>query len=89
MICYFCSDNMREKSESDFIGGKALQCVNYNSSKFKTSSSVRHSSFFSKYRSNLADIWTVIILWLEDESVTKIERHFRIRRSVVIKYIMI
>lgn len=40
MICYFCSDNMRERSKNDVINSKVWQCVNYNFYKFKKKYSV-------------------------------------------------
>ena len=60
-----------------------LACYNKNCSKPLTTLSIRAGSFFADFRLSLADLWTVILMWSEDEPVCKVAGRYGISRIVV------
>lgn len=68
MKCVSCNTCMEERTRRNSIDGTAWICKNAMGSKFKNSVSIRKFYFYN-FRLSLADIWTVIVLWLENEGV--------------------
>jgi len=62
-----------------------LACYNKNCSKPLTTLSIRAGSFFADFRLSLADLWTVILMWSEDEPVCRVANRYGMSRIVVKK----
>ena len=85
MTCPHCNLNMRERFRGDVIDKVSWVCFNARCPKPLTTLSIRNGSFFAKFRLSLADVWTVILMWCENESVCNTSRNFGICRPTIKK----
>ena len=85
MACPHCMTDMKERVKKDVIDGASWVCYNTRCPKPLTTVSIRHCSFFAKFRLSLADVWTTILMWSEDESVSKVVNSYGLDRKTVRK----
>ena len=85
MTCMHCQCPMKERTKSDVIDGLCWTCYNKSCPSFLASVSIRTGSFFADFRLSLADLWTVILMWSEDEPVCRVANRYGMSRIVVKK----
>jgi len=85
MVCTTCGEQMAERKKAKVPELVAWCCINKSCSNHKTTKSIRHGSFFARYKHSLGDIWTVMVSWLYGTPAKRVCELYALEKQFVLK----
>lgn len=83
VTCIHCCNQMQLRERFNNSDGYGWNCTNKACGYYKTTSSVRTESFFSGFKSSLANLCTIIFCWFLEKSPKDICTDFGINKNLI------